>query len=114
MDNLTFHTNNSRSFGPYGGDGGELHPVIPPGSLPYLAWLKFVVVQSIEAPAITALKFGYRYYKVNTDDDDDDDYFDDDHDEDDDYEDYFDYPWHFEVSDEYDDDIYNIYPGLMY
>ena len=74
IDSLTFHTSKARIFGPYGGTGGRFGRVNPPDSLPYLSWLKFVTVQSFGAPAITALKFGYKWYKTSEDDCDEYDY----------------------------------------
>jgi hypothetical protein len=72
VDRLTFHTSKARTMGPYGGTGGGLRTVTPPDSLPYLAWISFTVVQSQDAPVITALKFGYRYYSTDATDEDED------------------------------------------
>jgi len=118
IDCLTFYSNkrdtdgSSKSYGPYGGDGGSFSSETPSGSFGYLAGVAAAIVHSEGEEGITRLQFAWRTYvlpgdqepmknrcKVNDifydDDSEDDDYGDyddyDDYDEDDDYDDYDDY-----------------------
>ena len=70
IDRLLFYTNKeesgeSKSYGPYGGNGGCDHILeVPPGSYSYLAWVtgSLVCKEGSEMEAITRLQFVWRTF----------------------------------------------------